>query len=61
MPPTICVHCERVVPERVRYTYTQSGCVAHIGCVSLPSAEETDALLLALRMVARAYPRRGDR
>lgn len=44
----LCVHCE----ERLRghvYLYAQSGFRAHLGCVSQPSAAETDNLLVAYK------------
>jgi hypothetical protein len=50
--PAACIHCERDVRARdAAVTYPRSGQVAHLACVSLPSFDETDELLLVLSLL----------
>lgn len=41
----LCVHCEQPIGERAHIRYAVSQAVAHLKCVSFPSAAETDQLL----------------
>jgi hypothetical protein len=40
-----CVHCEQPLGDRAYIRYAVSKELAHLKCVSLPSAAETDQLL----------------
>lgn len=65
-----CVHCEKPIKRFQRtFIYPKSRMVAHLVCVSVISAEATDALLVTRKAVnsrlvystgfSRRVPRRG--
>jgi hypothetical protein len=45
MITSACVHCEQQIGERAAIRYAVSKELAHVKCVSFPSAAEMDQLL----------------
>jgi hypothetical protein len=57
-----CVHCEQPIGQRAHIRYAVSKELAHVKCVSFPSAAETDELLAIMGpSLRRPKPKRFDR
>jgi hypothetical protein len=59
---SVCVHCEQPLGERAYIRYAVSKELAHVKCVSFPSAAETDQLLAIMGpALRRPRAKRFDR
>jgi hypothetical protein len=62
MITTECVHCEQPIGDRAAIRYAVSKQLAHVKCVSFPSAAETDQLLAIMGpALHRPKPKHFDR
>lgn len=57
-----CIHCEQPIGDRAHIRYAVSKELAHVKCVSFPSAAETDQLLAIMgASLHRPRAKRFDR